>query len=160
MPVFKRSITASRSTQNYQIRLRTFGATSKTVKSVFPNYFPQNECFLFPNRQTCNEFLLKNKLNFSFLWKITLHTFGRSSKSSQPNSIILSATWSCDAPLENRHNHITYLKLCFLVRPMRHHVSFFVVWTGQKRIHDQKTSKKTRLLDMYLSKLIWFENHY
>ena len=34
VPVFKRSITSSRSTQNYQIPLITFGATAKSVKRV------------------------------------------------------------------------------------------------------------------------------
>ena len=35
MPVFKRSITASRITKNYQFRLITFGATAKSVKHIF-----------------------------------------------------------------------------------------------------------------------------
>ena len=51
----------------------------------------------------------------------TLHTFVRSSKSCQPFLIILSATWSCDAPLENWHNQVENLKLRFLIAPTRHH---------------------------------------
>ena len=161
MPVFKRSIRASRSTQNYQFRLRTFGATFKSVKRDF-------------SKKTikCSSFFNKNSLHVcrfgkrkTLIWgKIirenTLHSFGRSSKSSQQKLIILSATWSCDVPLGNWLNEVIYLMSRFLVRPMRHRVSFFVFSKGQKRIHDQKSSRKSRFLETYHTKLIWFGFHY
>ena len=89
------------------------------------NICPQNECFRcvslrgLPQRAT--DFCWKNKSIFSFLGNFTLHTFVRISKSSQPFLIILSATWSCDAPLENWHNQVENLKLHFLIAPTRHH---------------------------------------
>ena len=43
--VFKRSATASRSTKNYQLSLRTSGVTSKSVQSVFQEKLKMNMVF-------------------------------------------------------------------------------------------------------------------
>ena len=145
MPVFKRSITASRSTQNYQFRLRTFGATPKSVKRDFSK--KTIKCSLFFNKKlvTCLPVWEEKTLILGeIVRENTLHSFERSSKSSQPKLIILSATWSCDAPLENWHNEVTNLKSRFLIRPVRHRVSFFVISNGQKTIHDQEDTTKIR----------------
>ena len=45
MPVFKRSITASRSTKNYQFRLITFGSMSKSVKRIFQTKLKRTRFF-------------------------------------------------------------------------------------------------------------------
>ncbi len=47
MPVFKRSITASRSIKNFQILLITFGAMSKSAKRIFQTKHKMN-CLFSP----------------------------------------------------------------------------------------------------------------
>ena len=124
------------------------------------NYFPKMSVFCSQTGKHVTSFCWKTSWILSFSMKITIYTFGRSSKSSQPKLIFLSATWSCDAPLENWHNEVTYLKSPFLLQPMRHRVSFFVIWTGQKTIHEQKSSRKSRFLETYYTKLFWFGFQY
>ena len=147
------------------------------MKSNFPGGSAELvRCWLFRTRSLCSPLWkshvwlqllqvcrFRNRKTLIFeeiIRENTLHSFGCSSKSSQPKLEILSATWSCDAPLENWHNEVRYLKSRFLVRPMRHPVSFFVFSKGQKRIHEQKSSRKSRFLETYYTKLFWFGFHY
>ena len=67
MPVFKRSITASRSTQNYQILLRTFGDTLKSVNRTFHRKLQNERVFQQKERNTqisCDYF---GKTHFTLL---------------------------------------------------------------------------------------------
>ena len=162
-----------------KITIYTFGRSSKSSQPKLIILSATWSCnALLENWHTEVAYLKSRFLNgpwgtvYRFLWsgpvkkrytirnqtKNTLYTFGRSSKSSQPKLIILSATWSSDAPLENWHNEVTHLKLRFLIRPMRHHVSFFLSSKVQKRIHDQKSSKKNAIFGRtsYKTVLIWF----
>ena len=67
-----------------------------------------------------DEFRLKKHVNkFGVFWKNTLHTFGRNSRSFQRFSMIFCPAWSCGAPLENLRDHIKFLKLVFVIHPIK-----------------------------------------
>ena len=101
-------------------------------------------CFCSP--ETPHTFGKRNTQFWGWIFRgNTLHTFGRSSKSYQPNWIIFCATWSCDAPLENWHNHIKFPKLRFSIPPKQEFLIPKHFWYQKFNFRGQELEQIVRI---------------